>query len=161
MMIFRPVRPCVPHRAADLEPAGGVDQQPVVRAVQLQCRDDRLDHAFLDVGMQQRLQVDRGRVLGGDDDRVEPDRLVADVLDRHLGLAVRPDVGDFTVLADLGQPPGQPVRERDRQRHQLGRLLARVAEHQPLVTGTLPVELVVAFAFAVLVGTGDALGDVR
>ena len=37
-MILRPVRPGVAHRAADHEPAGRVDQQPVVRAVDAQRR---------------------------------------------------------------------------------------------------------------------------
>ena len=35
----------------------------------------------------------------------------------------------------LGDPLDDAVRERDRQRHQLGGLVAGVAEHQPLVAG--------------------------
>ena len=68
--------------------------------------------------------------------------LVAVVLDGDLGLAVRAQVRDGAVLADLGQAAGQPVRQRDRQRHQLGRLVAGEAEHQALVAGALRVELV-------------------
>ena len=45
-------------------------------------------------------------------------------------------------LRTVGQPLGEPVRERDRQRHQLGGLVAGVAEHQALVAGALPVERV-------------------
>ena len=41
------------------------------------------------------------------------------VLDGDLGLAVGAQVGDRAVLADRGQPLGEPVRQRDRQRHQL------------------------------------------
>ena len=68
---------------------------------------------------------------------------VAVVLDGDLGLAVGAQVGHVAVLADLGQPLGEPVRERDRQRHQLGGVVAGVAEHQALVAGALPVERVV------------------
>ena len=80
-------------------------------------------------------------VLGGDDDGVEPDRaVVAVVLDGDLGLAVGAQVGHVAVLADRGEPLGEPVGERDRQRHQLGGVVAGVAEHQALVAGALPVE---------------------
>ena len=98
-------------------------------------------------------------MLGRQDDGVEPDGLVAVVADGDLGLAVGAQVGDLAALADGGQALGQPVREVDRQRHQLGGVLAGVAEHQALVAGTLLVERVDATG-AVLVGRVDALGDV-
>jgi hypothetical protein len=63
-------------------------------------------------------------VLAGHHDGVQPHRLEAVVLDGDLGLAVRPQVGHRAVLADGGEPAGQPVRERDRQRHSSG-----VSEH--------------------------------
>jgi hypothetical protein len=63
--------------------------------------------------------------------------------------------------ADLGKLPGELVREHDRQRHELGSLAARVAEHQPLVARSLPVKLVRPLAFAVLERVIDAQGDVR
>ena len=53
------------------------------------------------------------------------------------------------------------MRQRDRQRHQLGGLVAGVAEHQALVAGALLVELVLVALDAVLVRGVDALGDVR
>ena len=111
-------------------------------------------------GVEHLLEVDLGRVLGGDHHGVEADRLVAVVLDGDLGLAVGAQVGDGAVLADLGQALGEAVRQRDRQRHQLGRLVAGVAEHQALVAGALPVELVDAPPSRGLVGVVDALGDV-
>ena len=55
------------------------------------------------------------------------------VLDRDLGLAVGAEVRQLAGLADLGQPARHAVGERDRQRHQLGRLAAGEAEHHPLV----------------------------
>jgi hypothetical protein len=39
--------------------------------------------------------------------------------------------------SDLGQPARQRVREHDRQRHQLGRLVAGEPVHHPLVAGAL------------------------
>ncbi len=54
----------------------------------------------------------------------------------------------------------EPVRDRDRQRHQLGRVVAGVAEHQALVAGALLVERVDRLAGARLVAGVDALGDV-
>ena len=102
-----------------------------------------VDDVLVDVGGEQRVDVDVGGVLAGHDDGVEPDRLVAVVLDGDLGLAVGTQVGHDAVLADRRQPPGQPVGERDRQRHQLGGVVAGVAEHQALVAGALPVERVV------------------
>lgn len=53
------------------------------------------------------------------------------------------------------------MREVDRERHQLRRLVAGVAEHQALVAGALPVQLVVIALDAVLVRGVDALGNVR
>ena len=82
------------------------------------------------------------------------------VLDGDLGLAVGTQVGQRAVLAHLGEPLGEPVRDGDRQRHQLGGVVAGVAEHQALVAGTLPVQLVVGRADAGLVAVVDARGDV-
>ena len=64
-------------------------------------------------------------------------RLAAPVLDGDLCLAVGPQVGERAVLADLGQPVREAMRERDRERHQLRRLAAREPEHHSLVAGAL------------------------
>ena len=81
-------------------------------------------------------------VLAGDDDGVEADRAVAVVLDGDLGLAVGAQVGHGAVLAHRGELLGEPVRQPDRQRHQLGGVVAGVAEHQALVAGALAVQRV-------------------
>src|SRR5215472_9128109 len=151
----------VAHRAADLEPAGRVDQQPVSGRVELEPRDHRFDDVVLDVRREQSLEVDIRRVLRGDDHGVQPDRAVPGVLHRHLGLAVRPQVRDSAGAAHLGQLPRQLVRHHDRQRHQLRGLSAGVAEHQALVAGPLPVILVGALALAEFERVRHALGDVR
>jgi hypothetical protein len=52
------------------------------------------------------------------------------------------------------------VRQRDRQRHQLGGLVGGVTEHQALVAGALAGHLVLVGVGARLVGGVDALGDV-
>ena len=150
----------VTHGAADLEPPGRVDQQPVAGGVEVQALQHRRHHQVADVGGEQFLEVDVGGVLGRDHHRVEPDRLITGVLDGHLGLPVRAQVGDIAVAPRLRQPPGEPVREHDRQRHELGGLPAGVPEHQPLVAGALPVQFAGALTFPVLVGVQHALGDV-
>jgi hypothetical protein len=157
-------QPGVPHGAADLEPAGGVHQEPVAGGVDLQVRQHRVDDVVTHVRGEQFPQVDVGGVLGGHHDRVQPHRLIPDVLDRHLGLAVRAQVRDIAAAPDLGQPAGELVRQHDRHRHQLGGLPAREPEHEALVTGALAVqfvELAGALALAVLESLRDALGDIR
>ena len=114
-------------------------------------------------GVERLDEVDVGLVLGGEHDGVQAHGPVAVVADRHLGLAVGAQVGDLALLADLGEPLGELVRQVDRQRHQLGGLVAGVAEHQALVAGALQVQRVraVRTALAVLPRLVDALGDVR
>ncbi len=162
-MILRPGQAAVAHRAADHEPAGRVDQE-VARAAALVVevgRQHRLDDVLPQVGLDLRLAVDAVGVLGRDQELLDRDRPAVAVADGHLGLAVRAQVGHDPVLAHLRQPLGDPVGERDRHRHQLGRLVGRVAEHHALVAGPGQVELVVVgHVGAHLVGAVDALGDV-
>ncbi len=78
------------------------------------------------------------------------DRLAVDVLDGDLALAVGAEPV-VRLPADVGEPLGEQVRVGDRRRHQLGGLVAGVAEHHPLVAGAL-----------LLLRLGvDAAGDVR
>ena len=72
-------------------------------------------------------------MLGRDDHRVHPDGAVAVVLHRHLALAVGAQIVHLAALAHLGQPAGQLVGQADGQGHQLGGLVAGVAEHHALV----------------------------
>ncbi len=57
------------------------------------------------------------------------------VLHGHLALAVGPEVVERALAANLTEALDQPVREHDRQRHQLLGLVAGVAEHEALVAG--------------------------
>ena len=155
-----PREPGVGVRPAQLEPTGGVGQDAQRRGVEVG-REQRVDDVLAQVGEQQRLDVDTRRVLRGDEHGVDGDGTARLVDDAHLGLAVGPEIGQDADAPDLGQALGEAVRHPDRQRHEVGRLVAGVPEHHPLVTGTLGVELVLASrAGAQLVGGGDALGDV-
>ena len=96
------------------------------------------------VGLDERLGVEARGVLGGDQHGLEGDRPPVLVLEGDLGLAVGAQVREDPGLADLGQAVGQPVGEPDRQRHEVVGLVAGVAEHHPLVAGALAVEEVLA-----------------
>ena len=108
-------------------------------------------------------RVSRSIVLGvlrGEHDGVDADRAVVGVvLDGDLGLAVRAQVGQRAVLADLGELLGEALGHHDRQRHQHVGVVAGVAEHQPLVAGALLVHRVHRAGAALVAGV-DALGDV-
>ena len=108
------------------------------------------EHDVLDDLLAQALVRDLRRVLGRHHDGLHPHRLAVDVPDAHLRLAVRPEVRERSVPADLGEAAHQAVGQRDRGRHELRRLVARVPEHEPLVARP---ELVGALV--------NPLGDVR
>ena len=132
-MILRPVRPASP-----IGPP--VTKRPVgltcmTGSVSRSSRRDRRQDDRLDDLRAEPLGADVRVVLGRHDDGPDPLRDAALVLDRDLGLAVGPEVRQLAGLADLGQPARHPVGERDRQRHQLGRLAAGEPEHHPLVAG--------------------------
>ena len=85
-------------------------------------------------------------------------RPVGVVLNRDLALAVGSEERQRAVAAHLGQAPRDAVRKQDRHRHELVRLVGRVAEHHSLVAGA---ELVRLHALARLERVIDAAGDVR
>ena len=96
------------------------------RTGSITCSRDRLD----DLGVR-----DARGVLGRDHDGVDPDRRDAVVLDVTWLLASGRSQGIVPSCRKLGDPVDDPVRQRDRQRHQLGRLVAGEAEHHALVAG--------------------------
>ena len=132
----------VAHGAAHDEAAGGVDvdgRGPPGDADRVEHRaDDVLDHVLADL---RELYV--GRVLRRDDDGRDLDGLVVLVAHGHLGLAVRAQVGQRPVLADLGQALGEPLGQVDGHRHEDVRLVGRIAKHHALVAGADLVDLVV------------------
>ena len=94
--------------------------------------DDQVDHGALYL-----LVLHVGRVLRGDDDGVDPLRLVVLVLDGHLRLGVGADELDLAGLARLRQAEHQLVRELYGHGHEIVGLGDGVAEHHPLVAGAL------------------------
>ena len=119
---------------------------------------DRVDDVLDQVGLDRRLDVDALAVLGRDQHALDLDRrpvavLVELVAHRDLRLAVGPQVVERAVLAHLGEAAGEPVREHDRERHQLGRLVDGVAEHHALVARADAIERI---ARAVLLRSNDA-----
>ncbi len=83
-------------------------------------------------------------MLGGDHHRVHAGGLaVVVIFHRDLRLAVGTEIVDKALLAHVGELLGHLVREGNRQRHQLGCLVAGVAEHHALIAGAV-VQLVVA-----------------
>ncbi len=69
----------------------------------------------------------------GDDHGIQPHGLAVHVLHADLGLAVGAQVVQQPGAADFAQLGHQLVGQHDGQRHQLGGLVAGVAEHQALV----------------------------
>ena len=149
-MILRPGETAVAVRTADHEAAGRVDEVTDVAAEHL-LRDDRLDD-LLDHCLAQLRVRDVGAVLRRDDDGVDRDRLAVEVAHGELGLRVGAQPRQSSVAAHLGLPLHDAVGVVDGQRHQLRGLVARVAEHEALVTRALIEIEPVAFV--------HALGDV-
>ena len=113
------------------------------------------------VGQQLLLQVDPRSVLGRDQHGVDAHRPAVFVDHRHLGLAVGAQVRHRADPPHLRQSLGEAVGQPDRQRHEIGRLVAGVAEHHPLVAGALGVERVLAAGSgAELEGRVHALRDI-
>ena len=108
--------------------------------------DRLLDNHLADVVSDLAL-LDLLAVLGADHDAGDAlDDPVLAVLHGDLALAVRAQVLQGAVLADLGKATGDVVGVLDRRRHQFGGLIAGEAEHHALVAGAADI---------------DTLGDVR
>ena len=98
--------------------------------------DHRVDDVVFDVG-HDLVAGDAAAVLGRDHHSVEPHRAQALIDDGGLALAVGTQIRDLSRHSDLVEASGQAVRDTDRQRHQLGRLITRETEHHPLVARDL------------------------
>jgi hypothetical protein len=128
--------PGVAHRAADHEAAGGVhvEDGPLVDPLGRQRGPDHV----VDQRLAQLVVADVGVVLGREHHGVDAaGAAVGAVLDGDLGLRVGPQPVERARLEVLPGDLHDPVRQPDRRGHQLGRLVAGVAEHHPLVAGAL------------------------
>ncbi len=101
-------------------------------AVEQLGRDRALDHFGLDGGVQLVVR-DRLGVLRRDDDRADANGASIFVQHGDLCLAIRAQPRQRAGLAALGERLREAMRELNRHRHELGRLVRRVAEHHPLV----------------------------
>ena len=125
-----------------------------------------LEDVLDDRGLHLAIDVDALHVLADDQQPVDLDRLRMAAFTRFVAhgdhrLAVGAEIGQRARLPHVGEPPADPVREHDRQGHQLGRLDARVAEHHSLVAGADEVERIVVRGILLhLVRAVDASGDV-
>jgi hypothetical protein len=150
----------VAHRSTDDEPAGGVHQQPQPLGVDVHSGENRLDDVLADVRRQHRVDVDVFGVLRGDTTvstrtgRSPSYSMVTWVLPSGRRYGITPLLRTSVSEAD------SRCASMIGKRHQLGRLVAGVAEHQALVAGALPVERVVRALVTLLVGVVDTLGDV-
>src|SRR6058998_747815 len=154
-----PGQPGIRRGPAEHEGPARVDQDRAVGVDHLTL-EDRVDHERAHA-LGDLLLRRAGRVVRGDDDRLDALRPAKLVLHRDLRLAVGAQERQLAVFAYLGQLLGQPVRERDREGHELGRLAAGEADHHPLVAGALQLEGIgLAGACALLQGVVDARRDV-
>ena len=159
-MILRPVRPQSAYGPPTHEVARRVHVDLVVVVGEL-LGDDRADDLIDQVGADHAVAVDAFLVLCADEHALQGDGHAVLVFERHLGLAVGAQVRDLAGLADLGETLGEAVRRPDRDRHQIDRLVAGVAEHHALVAGALRLDAILArLAGTDLFADVDALGDV-
>jgi hypothetical protein len=103
---------------------------------------------------------DARRVLGGQHHGLDGVGLAVQVAQRDLRLGVGPQPRQAAVAAHLGLALDQPVRQEDGHRHQAGRLVAGIAEHQALVARALVEVEALAFVHALcdvarLLAVGD------
>ena len=114
----------------------------------------RVAQRLADVGLDDPADVVGGLllvgVLGRQDDGDGFLRLAVLVADRDLGFCVRRQRRFLSAVARVSQELQDLVAELDRRRHQLGRLVRGVAEHDALV----------ACALFLVARAVDALGDV-
>ena len=132
-------------RAANHETAGGVDKvfgllEPFLGQYRL---DDLLDHRFDERRFHLAAVAHLGGVLARQHHGVYAVRLAVHITHRDLAFGVRAQERQAAVLAQLGLAFDQAVCVINRGRHQFGRLVAGITEHQALVAGA-GVQMVVA-----------------
>ena len=107
-------------------------------------RDRRTNHLLDEVGPNDGVARDAISMLRADEHGTQTHRDAVFVVERDLGLAVGAKVWHGPGLTHLGELLSETMREVNRQRHQFGRLVARITEHHALVAGTLRIEFVLA-----------------
>ena len=122
-------------RSADYETSGGINVEFRIIINHI-LRQDRIKHIFFDIFVD-LLLADLRAVLRGQDNRIQAERFTGLViLNRNLSLAIRSEIGQRAVFADLCQLQGQLVGQRNRIRHIFLCLIIRITEHHALVSGS-------------------------
>jgi hypothetical protein len=140
--------PGVAVGTADREPPRRVDEEAIRRNL------PPLELRHAEIGRHHLPHLALGKIRGmlrGDHDRIDAHGPAVLVSQRHLALGIGAQAGLPAGLAVLGHEPQDSVGELDRCWHQLGGLVAGIAEHEPLVPRAL---------LGPLAGI-DAHGDVR
>ena len=123
-------------RSADDEAAGRIDVE--LRAgVDHRSGHDRVDDRGLDL-LAKFVDVHL-RMLSGHDHGVDSSGTAIQVLNRNLALAIRTEEPQFTGAPNVAELTSQLMGQHNGQRHQLGRLVAGVTEHETLVASAASV----------------------
>src|SRR5208337_4139151 len=123
----------IAHGSAGDETTGGIDV--ILRVfVHHGSGQNRIDYVLAH-GLLQIFQGNLVAVLRGDDDGVHARGAAINIFDGDLGFSVGTEEINDILLADFSEFVREAVRELDGHGHQLGRLVASVAEHQTLVAG--------------------------
>src|SRR5208283_542879 len=129
-----PGEPRVAHGAADDEASRGIDVVLRILVEQMR-RNHRLNHMFENSRAQFVVGYGLG-VLRGNYHRVHPLHFAFGIVFHcYLGFSVGAKEGKSSILADLREPHGQLVRQRDGSRHQLLILITSIPKHHALVAG--------------------------
>ena len=151
----------ITRRTADYKTTGGVN-------VDLGCiihhtlGNDGKNYLTLDI-LANLLCAHLITVLRGNNNGINTNRLaVLIIFNGNLSLTVGTQIFECAVFANLGQTKRKLVRQRDRQGHQLGGLVASVTKHQALVARA-EVKLVgiAVFCFKGFVNTHCNIGRLR
>src|SRR6218665_1522541 len=136
-----------PPAPADFKPTGGIDKELHVGTSKLNPIEHRRYDKPSDLGPQ-ALGRNFRRVLRRQHNRFDRARRMPLVTNRHLGFTIGSQIVEFTLFAHLCEPFGEPVRNPNRQRHELGGFSRCKAEHDALVARPLPIKHVTTRALA-------------
>ena len=138
---FSPGQSRIAVGSAYHEPAGRVDEY-LCLFIQECFGDNRPDHAGDDI-FTDLLKRNHRAMLGGNDHGVDPDRPLAFIFNRHLGLAVRAQVRDDPLLPRFRQAPGKSVGKGNRGWQIFRCLVGGKSEHHPLISSAYRIEIIV------------------
>ncbi len=141
-MILRPVNPQSPTGPPITNRPVGLTKNSLRNSAAIkQLRRQRRQHDLLPQIVGDPRLEPRG-MLRGDQHLLDPHRHPTAIAHRHLRLAVRTQIVQRPIVTHVRQAFGEPVRQRDRQRHQLRRLTGRIPKHHPLIARTRHQQLI-------------------